>query len=480
MLYLLDLPAGAAGVTEKDIDMEQKKKKLYPMKFRPAAEKAGWGGDRFIAMMGKSYSERVEADGQQDEAGKSSGRKKYVEVPLTRGDRIGESWELADLGFRDSEVSGGWLDDSTISEVLETYLEDVVGENVYSYFGRQFPLMVKFLDVEGRMPLMVCPDDEIAAQRYDTLGKMKLWYVLDAEPGSKLYMGFSRAVSASELYDRCHQGTLEEVLNVVVPHKGDAFLVPPGLVHSAAGGVLMAEIAESSDLDFRIYNWGDAVETGEADFTSDPAGTGRASSKKPARKNLMNGASLSDTEELSLEAAFDFLKMDKYDSGLTIPAGGHSDKAFDANVKSASAPDAAAGKVTDKLAALKEFTVTKLALKDALHIDTGTTDAFLIYVCVEGSASVQVQGEGGAEKYDVAAGEVILVPADVTDFFIVPQDRNTSLLEVTIEPYEAPDGYIDPDAEEKLPEDSADEGKKPSVEDFLRANMKQGGKLPWN
>ncbi len=444
------------------------------MKFKPVAEKTAWGGSWFIGRMGKSYTEKVE-DGMS-----GNGRKKYVERPLTKSDRIGESWELADLGFRDSEVTDGWLAGSTISEILETYLEDVAGENAYSRFGRQFPLMVKFLDVQGRTPLMVCPDDEIAAQRYDTLGKMKLWYVLDAEPGSKLYMGFSRELSAAELYERCHNGTLEEVLNAVVPHKGDAFLVPSGLVHGAEGGVVMTEIAESSDLDFRIYNWGDSVEAAAAGFTSDPAGSGRASS----RRSLMNEDSLSDTEELSLEAAFDFIDFGKYDVALTIPAGGHSDKAHDVHVRPASDPDDAAGKATDRLASLKEFTVTKIALKDALHINTGTTDAFLVYICTEGSAALQIQRpESGVDKYDVNAGDVVLVPADVTDFFIVPQDRNIVLLEATIEPYEEPDEYIDPSVEEKLPEEaglSGDSAMHASVEELLRSRMKGGADFPLN
>ena len=453
------------------------------MKFKPVAERTVWGGSGLIGKMGKTYTEKVEADAETA-SGKGAGKKKYVEKALTSNDRIGESWELADLGFRDSEVTDGWLAGSTISEILETYLEDIVGENVYSYYGRQFPLMVKLLDVAGRTPLMVCPDDETAAQRYDTLGKLKLWYVLDAEPGSRLYMGFREAVSASELYDSCHNGTLEEVLNVVTPHKGDAFLIPSGLVHAAADGVMLAEIAESSDLDFKIYNWGNAVETEAAAFTADPAGTGRSASGKQVRKNLMNGSSLSDTEELSLEAAFDFLNMGKYDDALTIPAGGHSERVFDANVRSAAAPDASAGKVTDKLVALKEFTVTKISLKDALHINAGDTDAFLIYVCVSGAASLQIQKEdSGVDKYDVAAGEVILVPADVTDFFVVPQDRDTVLLEATIEPYDEPDEYIDPSVEEKLPEDSGvsdDNGVHASVEELLRSKMKGGPEFPLN
>ena len=267
--------------------MEQKKKKLYPLKFRPVAGRSSWGGSWLVGNLGKSFSEKVEAGTT------AGGKKKFVEMPLTVNDKVGESFELADLGFCDSEVVGGWLEGSTISEILETYLEDIVGENVYSFYGRQFPIMVKFMDIRGRMPLMVCPDDEVASQRYDTLGKVKLWYVVDAEPGSKLYMGFRREVSATELYERCHAGTLEEVLNVVTPHNEDAFLIPAGLVHSASDGVVVAEIAESSDLDFRIYNWGNAVDSAVAGFTADPAGEGRQSR---VRKNLMNESSLSDTE----------------------------------------------------------------------------------------------------------------------------------------------------------------------------------------
>lgn len=408
------------------------------MKFKPAAEKTSWGGSRFIAELGKSYTEKVE------DAAAEGGRKKYVEMPLTSSDKIGESWELADLGFRDSEVVNGWLAGSTISEVLETYLEDIVGENVYSGFGRQFPLMVKFLDVKGRTPVMVCPDDEIASQRYDTLGKFKMWHVLDAEPGSFLYMGLRDGISASELYDRCHDGTLENVLNVVTPHKGDSYLIPSGLIHGAGDGVLLAEISESSDLDFKIYDAGHA-------------------------------------DDLALEAAFDFIDFGKYDNVWTVPAGSRSGKAFDSNVKSTTDADAVSGPAADKLVSRKEFTVTRIALKDALHINTGTTDAFLLYVCISGSASLQIHNEAVVDKYDVKSGEVIMVPAEVTDFFAVPQSRDTVLLEVTIEPYEVQDAYIDPDVEATLPDGGDnDDVKKPSVEDFLKMKAGSGKEWPLN
>ncbi len=389
--------------------------------------------------------------------------------PVSReAEGVVENVEVADLGYIDSEIENGWLSGSTISEVMETYLEDVVGENVYSRYGRQFPVQVKRLDVKGRLPLCVCPDDEIASQRYDTLGKKKLWYVADAAPGSCLYLGFRREISASELYERCHNGSLDEVLNPIVPHRGDVFLITPGLVHSASGGVVIAEISEASDLDFNIYNWGDKVQTVTADFTADPAGVGRAEKKQTKRRNLVDDEM--DKEELSLEAAFDFVNLSAYDAGLEIGSAGHSAVAYDSNVKSFNAVDDNSDKVADKLAEMREFTVTKLEVKDALRIDAGTTDAFMLYECVNGAASLQVHRDSGEiDRYGFAAGEAILVPADVTEFFIVPQDRDTVLLEITIEPYEQADDYIDPEAEEKLlAEDDAD--KVASIEEFLRKN----------
>ncbi len=433
--------------------MEQIKKKLYPMKFKPTAVKADWGGDRFIGRMDKSYSEQVDSK----------------LVPLTKSDKIGESVEIADLGYNDSEVENGWLSGSTVSEIMETYLEDVVGENVYSRYGRQFPLAIKHLDVEGRMPLLVCPDDEIAAQRYDTLGNTKLWYVMDADPGSCLYMGFKHDISASELYERCQNGSLDEVLNPISAHKGDTFLIPAGLVHSAKGGVVIAEVSEASDLNFSIYNWDKPSSASAVDFTADPAGIGRAASKPHSkRRNLID--SEPDREELSLEAAFDFISLSEYNQELTIKSGKHSGSAHDSNVKSLGAVDDNSSEVADKLVELKEFTVTKINLKDALHINAGTSDAFMLYECLQGSASIQVHRESGdIDRYEFGAGEVILIPADVTDFFMVPQSIDTLLLEVTIEPYAGEDEYINPDADEKLPDDD-EADKVASIEEFLRKN----------
>ena len=216
-------------------------KRLYPFRFIPEASRRPWGGTALAKELGKKF---VECDDEGNE------------TPIAEHETIGESWELADMGMVDSVVADGWLAGNTISEIMETYLERIVGEDVYRYYGRQFPLLIKFLDINDRLSVQVHPDDEIAAERYDSLGKAEIWYVMDAKPGARIYAGFNKEMSAQELYDRCHNGTVEEVLNVIYPKKGDVLFIAPGTVHAADGGLLIAEVQESSDMTFRLYDWG--------------------------------------------------------------------------------------------------------------------------------------------------------------------------------------------------------------------------------
>ena len=171
-------------------------KKLYPLKFIPVASRRPWGGCALVNELGKKF---VESDDEGNE------------TVLGSDVLIGESWELADMGVEDSVVAEGWLAGNTIGEIMETYLERLVGENVYNFYGRQFPLLIKFLDINDKLSVQVHPDDEVAAERYDSLGKAEIWYVMDAKPGAKMYCGFKRDLSAQEFYDRCKNGTVDEV-----------------------------------------------------------------------------------------------------------------------------------------------------------------------------------------------------------------------------------------------------------------------------
>ena len=368
-------------------------KKLYPLKFIPVASKRPWGGHDLINKLGKSFVELDEDDN---------------EIPVSADELIGESWEIADMGIEDSVVKEGWLAGNTLSDLMETYIEKIVGENVYKYYGRQFPLLIKFLDIHDKLSVQVHPDDEIAAERYDSLGKAEIWYVMDANPGAKVYMGFNREVSAQEFYDRCHNGTVEEVLNVIYPKKGDSIYVAPGTVHAAEGGLLIAEIQESSDLTFRLYDWG-------REFN-------------PATARQMH-----------LEEAIDLIDYGKFNEELFRKGPLWGEEAAHVH----------GDKIADILVETPQFNVTKLNLTDPLHIYTEQFGSFIIYMCVEGEASIQVptesaDGQKGMDNYIIKAGETIMIPAQLEDFYLVPRDRSTVLLEAVTRPEEEVDEYIDP------------------------------------
>lgn len=348
------------------------------------------------------------------------------ETVLGAGTLIGESWELADMGQEDSVVAEGWLAGNTISEVMETYLERVVGEKVYNYYGRQFPLLIKFLDIQNKLSVQVHPDDEIAAERYDALGKAELWYVMDAAPDARIYCGFNKEMTAQEFYDRCNNGTVLDVLNVITPRKGDVIQIKPGTVHAADGGILVAEIQESSILGFRLYDWG---------RESDPA------TARPTH----------------LEEGIDVIDYNVFDNSLYRKGPLWGDEATHEH-----------GPVVS-LAEGPEFNVSKLILTDPLHIYTEKFESFIVYVCVEGAASVQIpatkeNGEAYMENYEFAKGETILIPAELPDFYLVPRDPSTVLLEAVVQPEDQLDNYIDPDTEAFL-EDEDYEGLEDGVFD---------------
>lgn len=414
-------------------------KKLYPLKFIPVASRRPWGGNALVSELRKRFVE-CDEDGN--------------EVPVPSDELIGESWELADMGIEDSVVANGWLAGNTISEIMETYLERVVGEDVYNYYGRQFPLLIKFLDINDKLSVQVHPDDEVAAERYDSLGKAEIWYVMDAKPGAKMYCGFTREVSAQEFYDRCHNGTVEEILNVIEPRKGDVIYITPGTVHAADGGLLIAEIQESSDMTFRLYDWGREFNPATArkthldeaidviDYRAFDAGLYRKgplweeeASHQPCRAAMCSCGCGEDCDCGCQDGGECHCEEEGHESHCHGHNHHHEE-----------------GGVVETLVESPQFNVSKLNLSDPLHIYTEKFESFIVYICLEGAASVQIpsvkeNGEAFMDNYEFAKGETILVPAEMPDFYLVPRDRSTLLLEAVTRPVEEQDQYIDPDTE---------------------------------
>lgn len=378
----------------KLIVMEEKKKKLYPMRFVPIDIEHPWGKERIAA---------------------------------------------ADLGVEDSMVAEGWLAENSIGDIMETYLERVVGEGVYGYYGRQFPVAVKFLDIKGEMPVHVHPDDEVAEQRYDALGGKELWYITEAEDDAKIFLGFGSEVSAQELYESCLEGSVRKLMKVIRPKKGDVLVIEPGLVHSASGHLKIAVVKESSELPFRLSS-------GPEEGTESACG--------------------------HLAEAMDFIVYRSY----AVAEGTNTDNAADDHGKGAGRND-----VTARLLESPEFDVSKLVLKDPIHSSSEQETGYILYIGIEGETSFQIpvtgpDGKKGMEEYRLKKGEVMLVPAEVTDFFALPVDRDTVLLEVTAGKRDDTDEYIDPDTEPFLEGEDYEglEDEEMPVQDNIRAEGLDG------
>lgn len=306
-----------------------------------------------------------------------------------------EEFKLADLGYRDSLVREGWLAGNSMGEIMDTYIDRITGDNIYEYYGRQFPVCVRLLKVKGDMPLQVHPDEETASQRYDFLGKEKFWYVLRAGKDARIFAGFRKDSDAGELYGACESGDVDPLLNVVAPYPGLALHIPHGTLHAASGDLEILEISESSPLDFCISGRGGEVSEDEFD---------------PA---------------LSLTDALDFIDFRKF---APAPADG------------------------DRLVDIPAFTVTRMAVNGPLRCNNAGYDSFIIYSCVSGAASIQIEVLGQTAAFNITAGETMLVPSECQDFTVVPTERDTVLLEITTNRAEK-DKYIDPDVSATLPDE---------------------------
>jgi mannose-6-phosphate isomerase len=240
--------------------------KLYPIKFKAEPRERVWGGKYLVKTLKKEFEEDPEKGG----------------IEQIENKKIGESWEIWSLYGGGSIAKNGFLAENPIDDIIETYMGDFMGEELFQYYHGNFPLMVKILDIRDRLSVQLHPDDTTAFEREDSYGKAEFWYIMEAEPDAEIYMGFNRDMTPQELYDRAKNGTLQEVLNMIKPKKGDCFYIEPGCVHSAGNGVVIAEITESSDITYRIYDWG------------------RENDPKTARK-------------MHLEEAIDIINYSKYD-----------------------------------------------------------------------------------------------------------------------------------------------------------------------
>jgi len=314
---------------------------LYPLKFKPIAKEMVWGGSRLAKLFGK---------------------------PFDAGKKIGESWELSGVQKNLSQVSNSFLKGNNVEELVEIYMGELVGEKVYEQFGVEFPLLVKLIDATETLSVQVHPDDETAAQRHNAYGKTEMWYVLDAAPGAGIYVGFKQPLDARSFYEHTLNNSLPEQLNFEPVQPGDVFFIPAGSIHAIGKGVMLAEIQQTSDITYRVYDWG------------------REHNPTTAR-------------EMHLDLAIDVLDY----------TAGHDYKTSYLPEKNKPV----------ELVNCPYFTTNLLEIDSLVSRPLLMRDSFVIYLCVEGALGIDCSGV----KETLHKGETLLVPACIADIHLKPEEK---------------------------------------------------------
>lgn len=322
-------------------------KKLYPLKFLPVYKDKIWGGQKIKTILGKDFS------------------------PLPN---CGEVWVVSGFEGNQTSIENGFLAGNELNEIVEVYMGDLVGDKIFQKFGNEFPILIKFIDANDWLSIQVHPDDKMAQKRHGGLGKTEMWYILDAEEDAELISGFRKKVDKDGYMEHLENKTLKDIMNFEKVKKGDVYYIPAGRVHALGPGIMLAEIQQTSDFTYRIYDW-DRI---------DAAGM---------------------TRELHTEEALDALDFEVKENYKT-------DYERKANQ-------------TNKLIENPNFITNILHLNKPIKKDYSELDSFVIYVCTEGSFTLHYEDE----KLEVKMGESILIPAIAQSVEIFPELK-TTILEV--------------------------------------------------
>ena len=314
---------------------------LYPMTFKPILKKIIWGGSDICPFKGIT--------------------------PVEEG--IGESWELSHVEGNYSIVDNGDLEGKSLDELIRTYGKQLLGEKVMDQFGSTFPLLIKFIDARDDLSIQVHPNDELAMKRHNSFGKTEMWYVINAAEGAGLYSGFSQQIDAEEYVKRVGDNTIMDVLQRYEVSPGDVFFLPAGRVHAIGAGCFIAEIQQTSNITYRIYDYD----------RKDANGNGR---------------------ELHTELA-----KDAIDYTMSPDYRTHYKAHTNATVE------------------LANCTYFTMMVRDFSELDS-----FVVYICMEGKASIR---DNKGNEIFVHQGQTVLIPAD-TEVVTISPAPNAKFMETYI------------------------------------------------
>ena len=318
--------------------------KLYPLQFEPILKERIWGGEKLKTFLNKP-----------------------IVSPIT-----GESWELSTVKGDCSVIANGDFKGVELMELIENQPAEVLGTVVYQKFGKQFPLLFKFLDAREDLSIQVHPSDALAQERHNSFGKTEMWYVMQADPKSRLIVGFKEDSNASEYVEKLENKELLSILDTKEVEKGDVFFLETGTVHAIGAGLVIAEIQQTSDITYRLYDF-DRVD---------------------AHGN---------TRELHIDLALDAINYKKVDT----------QKQYTKLVNQ-----------SNTMVDCPYFTTNYIPLQDEMVVSK-TGESFTVYMVVDGCFSIHINGV----EYDYQTGDTVLVPAALQSFKL---NGNASLLEIYI------------------------------------------------
>jgi len=321
---------------------------LYPLKFQPILKEMIWGGKKIPQTLNVEVNDDV---------------------------KIGENFAVSGLKNDLSVVSNGQLAGKNMLELIETYKGDLLGDKVYQQFGSNFPLLIKYIDANDDLSIQVHPDDELAKVKHNSFGKTEMWYVVGAEDGAGLISGFSKKTTADEFETYHSSGKLMDIMAKHPTAEGDSFFIPAGKVHSIGSGNLIAEIQQTSDITYRIYDFDRRDKFG-------------------------------NPRELHHELAMDAMNFSDDDAGKVN---------YEAKINE-----------SVNIASCQYFTTNMLEVKGELAKDYSDKDSFVIMMNVGGKCSITA----GAEAIDLNEMEAVLIPAAINELKV--EADTAKLLEVYI------------------------------------------------
>jgi mannose-6-phosphate isomerase len=318
------------------------------IKFNPILKEKIWGGEKLANLLNKKND----------------------------NPNVGESWEISDVEGDTSIVSNSVLKGKNLKELIKLFKSDLVGNKIYKSFGNKFPLLIKYIDAKEALSIQLHPNDELAQKRHNSFGKTEMWYVMQADEKANLIVGFQKDSNKEEYVHHLENKSLLEILNVDEVSKGDVYFIPTGRVHAIGAGVLLAEIQQTSDITYRIYDWDRQDDQGNY-------------------RELHT--------ELALDA-IDYSSQKRYST------------AYEKKENKAS-----------EIVSCPYFTTNVLPLNGKIDVNHQDKDSFVIYMCVEG----EVTFSNSSNTESIKMGETILVPAKIKDFTITSSVKS-ELLEVYI------------------------------------------------